>query len=731
MEQRRSVESETTTNDGSESEIKSSTDVFPSVIERLMGCSLKYKVNIVEFFNKVSLFVLALWILNFLSNQTNFSERWDNNSNDGKTGITPILGAKMNRSLSQVDVISMTSHLPKYCRPWDKPSTYTDVSQFPVKMPTRSMPPKGPNKMPSYGPRTRGPPNGRPPFPPNGYHQDGTLKRPPPHGPPNEGPQLPPYNCHQNDPTKGPPRQGPPNKHPQLPQNDYHQNDPTKGPPRQGPPNEHPKLPQNDSHQDDPLKGPPPYGPPSGSLQDRAEVSPHEGPPSGSPQSAAEVSAPRGPSDDSPSRYASERSKSPAGVNESEVYLREIFPPVPPRGHDPSVPVMFEHHKQFFQQTEANEELEFIDPRYENLKYMKEDRDNKILAGNPPSDKGENVNPANNIDIVRRPAPQQIRVQKVQEEEKKGILGEFADTIMSNIYEVEMERNPALELIKENIIDNIISANKGVKKNIDMITENIANVLKTSETSDWKLHMDLIKETIVEKIGSLDPEDIKSKCGEIKENILEKITENIESDVKPKINDIKDTINRNIETFEHEVIPQIGKTIKDCVTDTIGDISTGIEKTSETIKDAVVSNVKTLYDNVPEGIKDMAKKMTPDPNLTMEENLINAVTKSRYGFKVFGSVTNYFKNLGRRTKAVGSAVISFAFTIGAIGTLIGGGSQTTAVIVLLFIALFFAYYAIAKLLKVSILKKFKSWKRNFLKKMSKKNKKNELQEDVG
>ncbi|GAB64687.1 hypothetical protein PCYB_022570, partial [Plasmodium cynomolgi strain B] len=68
MEHRRCVVSKTATNDDSESEIKSSTDVFPSVIERIMGSSPKHKVNIVKFFNKVSVCVLALCILNCPSN---------------------------------------------------------------------------------------------------------------------------------------------------------------------------------------------------------------------------------------------------------------------------------------------------------------------------------------------------------------------------------------------------------------------------------------------------------------------------------------------------------------------------------------------------------------------------------------------------------------------------------------------------------------------------------------
>ncbi|GAB69361.1 hypothetical protein PCYB_001090 [Plasmodium cynomolgi strain B] len=228
-----------------------------------------------------------------------------------------------------------------------------------------------------------------------------------------------------------------------------------------------------------------------------------------------------------------------------------------------------------------------------------------------------------------------------------------------------------------------------------MIKDNIGSTLKTFKTSDWRPQVELIKETILEKIGSLDPEDIKPKFEEIKGAIIEKITANIESEVKPKldniklnvldtlddinngvlqpkINDIKDTINRNIGNLEYEVIPKIGKTIKECVTDKIGDISTGIGKTSETIKDTVISNVKSVCDNVPvaKNIKEMANKIIPDPNLTMEQNLINSVSRSTLGFNIFGDLKNRFKNLGSTTKAIGSLCVSFLLAIGGIISLL-------------------------------------------------------------
>ncbi|SCO65217.1 Plasmodium exported protein, unknown function [Plasmodium vivax] len=731
MEQRRCVVSKTATNDGSESEIKTSTDVFPSVIERIMGCSPKHKVNVVQFFTKVSVCVLALWILNCPSN-TNFTENWDNSSNNGDTGMMPILWATKNRSLSQVEVLRMTIYDPTYCKPWDKASSYTEVSKVPDKMPPPSTPQKGPKNMPPQGPPPPGPPNGRPQGPPNGYQQNGPPKGPPPPGPPNR--------YQQNGPPKGPPPPGPPNGRPQGPPNVF----PPRGPPSgslQGPP-----------------KVSPPQGPPSGSPEGPAKASPPQVPPSGSQEGPAKASPPQGPSNDnpsgspndSPSSPASESSKSAPSENKSKVYSKDNPPPVPPRKRRaPKSPVMFEHHKQFFQQTEANKKLEVIDPSYQNLKDMKKDRDNKIVARSPPSNKRRNVNPANNMEIVRRPAPQKIRVQKVQEDEN-GILGEFANSIMSNIHEVEMDRNPALELIKENIIDNIISANRGVKKNIDFIRENITNTLKTIENGDWKPPLELIKETILEKIGSLDPEEIRPKFEEIKGAIIEKITANIESEVRPKfdnikltvldtlddinngvvqprINDIKDTINRNIGNLDYEVIPKIGNTIKDCVVDKIGDISSGIGKTSEAIKDTVMTNVKTIYDNVPvpKNIKEMANKIIPDANLTMEQNLINSVSRSTLGFNIFGGLKNRFKNLGNTTKAIGSLVISFMLGIGGtIGLATGSAAPGGAV---LFLALIFAYYAIIKLLKRSLFGNFSFKKKFFPKKKSKENKQNELE----
>ncbi|ANQ05946.1 Uncharacterized protein PCOAH_00002370 [Plasmodium coatneyi] len=833
MDQRRCVVSKSATNNGSESEIKSSTDVFTSVIEKIMGYSVKNKVNIVQLFNKVSVCVLALWILNCPSNQTNFTEKWDNSSNNGDIGRTPILMANKNRSLSQVDVLRMTTYDSNFCKPWDKACSYSEVPKVRVEIQPPSMPPKGPNNMPSRGPPLPGPPNGHPKIPPNGLHQNGPVKRPL-HGPPNGHPKIPPNGLNQNGPVKGP-LHGPPNGHPKIPPNGLNQNGPVKGP-LHGPPNGRPQIPPNGLHQNGslkglPLRGPPngrlqvppnagpqgpakvsppggspnaspqnsikispprgppnagpqgpikisprgppqsgpqgpikispprgppksgpqgpikispPRGPPKSGPQGPIKISPPRGPPNAGPQGPINIPPPRGPPSASPSNPDSEGWMSPPSVNKSKIHSEENLPPFPARKCTPRQPIMFEHNKKFFQQTEANKKLEFINPSYQNLRDMKNYRDNnKIVVRSPPSDIGKNVNPADNMKLVR-PPPHQIRVKEVKETENE-FLTEFKNTLMSNIYEVEMNRDPALELIKENIIDNIILANQGVKRNIDMIRENIANTLKTLENGDWKPPIESIKGTILEKIGNFEPEDIKPKCEEIGGAIMEKIATNIETNVKPKldnikltvldtlddinnevvqpkINDIKDTINRNIGNLEYEMIPKIGKTIKECVTDTIGDISTGIGKTSETIKDTVMTNVKSICDNVPvaKNIKEMANKATADPELSMEQNLINSVTKSALGFSVFGDLRNRFKKLGNTTKAIGGFIISFLLAIGGIVGIVtvnpwaGGG--------FFFVALLFAYYAIMKQLGKSLFSKFSFKKNSSSKKKSKENK---------
>ncbi|KJP89276.1 hypothetical protein AK88_01156 [Plasmodium fragile] len=681
MEQRRCVVLKTAGHDGSESRIKSSTDAFPSVIERIIGCTPKHKVNIVQCFNKVFMCILALWILNCPSNQTNVTENWDHSSNNGNTGITPKLGANKKRFLSQVDVLRMTTYGTNYCKPWDKACRYTEVPNVRVKMPPPGVPLKGSNNIPSYRNHAQGPPNRFP--------QD-MDKVPPPRGLPNRFPQ---------DMDKVPPPRGLPNRFPQ----------------------------DMDKDMD---KVPPPRGLPNRFPQDMNKVPP-----------------PRGLPNDSPSSSASGCAEISPSVNKPEEHSGKNLPPFPAKKCAPKKHAMLEHNKKFLQQMQANRKLEFINPSYQNLNDMRKDRDNNIIRRSPPRNAGENAKCANNVKIPQRRAPQQIRVPEGQTGENE-FWSDFSNTIMSNINEVEMERNPVLELIKENVIDNIILANRRVRENIDMIGENIASTVDTFESGDCQPPTDLIKERLLDKVGSLEAEDIKPKFEEVKDDIIGTVTRNIECTVKPTldnikltvldtwddinnevvqptINDIKDTINRHIGNLEYDVMPKIGKTIQECVADKIVDISTGIGKTSETIKDTVISNVKSMYDNVPipKNIKEMTNKITPDPNVTMEQKLINSVSKSTFGFNIFGYVTNRFKNLGNTTKAIGSLSISFVLAIGGVVGLISGTYAAGGAV--LFLALIFAYYAIIKLFKNSFLGKLRLKKNIFSKKKSKENKNEE------
>ncbi|SBT87209.1 Plasmodium exported protein, unknown function [Plasmodium malariae] len=316
------------------------------------------------------------------------------------------------------------------------------------------------------------------------------------------------------------------------------------------------------------------------------------------------------------------------------------------------------------------------------------------------------------------------------EDENNGNMGNFANIIMSNINEVELERNPALELIKENILDHVLSANEGMKKNFDILKENISNTIKTMD-QEGKPPIDFIKETILEKLGGIEPGNVKANFEEIKGAIMDKISTNIECGVKPtidslkltvidtfedfnagmkpKINDLKDSIKGQIEKIESDMIPKIGNTIKDCITDKLEGISSDIEKKSEVILDSVMTNVKNIYNKTPNP-KDLIGNVTKLPTNIQGKILENKVVKNKIGKGLFGNLKNCFHSLGDTTKAILSIILSVFFAIGGIlgfslgsgytGGNAGGGIGFA-------IALGLAYYAIIKLLKISVFSKFK------------------------
>lgn len=303
---------------------------------------------------------------------------------------------------------------------------------------------------------------------------------------------------------------------------------------------------------------------------------------------------------------------------------------------------------------------------------------------------------------------------------------DIANSLMSNITDVQLERNPALELIKENVIDHVIAANEGVIKNIGALKENIATTLKTID-EDLKPPIELIKETLLDKIGSIEP-NMKPKLDEIKDVIVDTITTNIECGVKPtidniklsvldkiddinsgvtpKINDLKDTIKGKIENIEYDMIPKIGTTIKCCINEKIEDITTGIKKETELLKGTVVNNMKNIYngDVVPQNIKDIASKISYGRDDSIETAIIKNVGKSALGFSLFGGVKNRIKNIGDKTKSILSFTVSILFAVGGFASLIL--AQHAAAGVVFFIALICAYYGTYKLVRKSIFSKF-------------------------
>ncbi|SBT30885.1 Plasmodium exported protein, unknown function [Plasmodium ovale wallikeri] len=303
---------------------------------------------------------------------------------------------------------------------------------------------------------------------------------------------------------------------------------------------------------------------------------------------------------------------------------------------------------------------------------------------------------------------------------------DIANSLMSNITDVQLERNPALELIKENVIDHVIAANEGVIKNIGALKENIATTLKTID-EDLKPPIELIKETLLDKIGSIEP-NMKPKLDEIKDVIVDTITTNIECGVKPtidniklsvldkiddinagvtpKINDLKDTIKGKIENIEYDVIPKIGTTIKGCINDKIEDITTGIKKETEALKGTVVNNVKSIYngDVVPQNLKDIASKISYGRDDSIENAIIKNVGKSALGFSLFEGVRNRIKNIGDKTKSILSFTMSVLFALGGLTSFVL--NQHGAAGIILIFAVIFAYYGVYKLVRKSIFSKF-------------------------
>ncbi|GAW79192.1 Plasmodium exported protein, unknown function [Plasmodium gonderi] len=708
MEKRSHATQKNDINDDAETDAKSWAFFFLSITRRLIKYNVKQKVNIVQFFTKVYLCILVAWTLNYWNN-TNFNKNWDESNNkDEKKTINLWDNNNNNRSLSQVDVIRVTTYEPAHSKPWKRGYSQTTVSNVPRGAPLHNVPQKGTPNLP--------PPNGPPIRPP----LQGLQKiQPPSIAPKGPSQQILSKTGSVVVSSRGPPPpHGPPvARHPQIP---------IRRIPQRGPPN-------------GPLNMPPPRGP--------QNMAPPRGPQNMPlPRGPQNMAPPRGPQNRAPPRVPQNRAppRGPQNAilpnrNKSHVLSKVRPPQVQSRKKLPSNSRTFSNNKKFLQESDANLKLTIVESTLQNNSDVVQESENKVEIKHPINVESD-TDTEEKMDIVPHSIGYPIKVQNV--EENNDTLGDIANTIMSNIHEIEMERNPALELIKENILDYIISANKGVIKNIDTIKENIISNLKGAD-GDWKPPIELIKETLLEKIGSLDPEEIGPKMEEIKDAVIEKITTNIACEVKPKldnikltvldklddinsavvkpkINDLKDTINRKIINIENDVIPKIGNTIKDCVTDKIEDITSGIEKTSETIKDTIMSNVKTIYKNapVPKNIKDMASRLVPDPNLSMEENMIDSVSKSTLGFGLIGNIKKRFKQIGNTSQAIACLAISVMTLIGGMGGFVAGNYPVAAGVML--IALLFSYYGSFKLLKAMFFPNFDMKKRNFFKRRKKK-----------
>ncbi|VTZ66909.1 Plasmodium exported protein, unknown function [Plasmodium chabaudi chabaudi] len=279
----------------------------------------------------------------------------------------------------------------------------------------------------------------------------------------------------------------------------------------------------------------------------------------------------------------------------------------------------------------------------------------------------------------------------------------ITDSIRNNLSGVEFKENCALNIIEKNVASGVKIANTSVKKGMDVLKENATETLKAIDT-DVKPRINNLKDSIMHNVEAVKSGE--KTISDIKDSVIDTINNNIENNVKPKteqikndvthkidnistqlktqVGDIKDNIKEGVHTIGAEIIPQIGHSIKDTVEDTIEDITTGIEKSSDVVKEKVIESI-CKNDKVPEPIKEIVM-------MAADENITSMVAQNIKEGKPISGIKGFFKKNVRLIKLGLSLGLSGLLALGAIINLILGSAAVSAA--LFGLALVCLYYFI-------------------------------------
>ncbi|SCM04268.1 Plasmodium exported protein, unknown function [Plasmodium chabaudi adami] len=315
-----------------------------------------------------------------------------------------------------------------------------------------------------------------------------------------------------------------------------------------------------------------------------------------------------------------------------------------------------------------------------------------MLQGNN-DDKENNNMPNNNYDEGSL-----LKMVKGVEHYTKSIT----NSIRNNLNGVEFKENHALNIIEKNVASGVKIANTSVKKGMNVLKENATETLKAIDT-DVKPCINNLKDSIIHNVEAVKSGE--KSISDIKDSVLDTINNNIENNVKPKteqikhdvthkidhistqlktqVGDIKDNIKEGVHTIGAEIIPQIGHTIKDTVEDTIEDITTGIEKSSDMVKEKVIETI-CKNDKVPEPIKEIVM-------MAADESITSIVAQNIKEGKPMSGIKAFFKKNVRLVKLGVSLGISALFTLGGIINLIIGFPWASAGLFAISLALIYYF----------------------------------------
>ncbi|SCL99790.1 Plasmodium exported protein, unknown function [Plasmodium chabaudi adami] len=310
-----------------------------------------------------------------------------------------------------------------------------------------------------------------------------------------------------------------------------------------------------------------------------------------------------------------------------------------------------------------------------------------MLQGNN-DDKENNNMPNNNYDEGTL-----LKMVKGVEHYTKSIT----DSIRNNLSGVEFKENCALNIIEKNVASGVKIANTSVKKGMDVLKENATETLKAIDTG-VKPRINNLKDSIIHNVEAVKSGE--KTISDIKDSVLDTINNNIENNVKPKteqikhdvthkidhistqlktqVGDIKDNIKEGVHTIGAEIIPQIGHSIKDTVEDTIEDITTGIEKSSDVVKEKVIESI-CKNDKVPEPIKEIVM-------MAADENITSMVAQNIKEGKPMSGIKAFFKKNIRLVKLGAALGLSGIFVLGALINLIMGAYGISAALFLVTLA---------------------------------------------